>query len=166
MNKYSDNFIKVLFSIFLITSLVSCDEVGEIDKEMTTTGAYAGDWYIDATGTDGVKLFEHVKHSTYNTSANDNTMWIDDHGDGERIKSKFTISTETGSFSATNAPNLLAVGKTVTITQGQITKGGAVSKGGRKVDKIYFRVHYSDDAPGYDIIYEGHKVTGFYEDEY
>jgi len=166
MNRYKNNFIKVLFSIFLITSVVSCDKVGEIDKEMTTTGSYAGDWYVDATGTDGVKLFEHVKHSTYNTSANDNTMWIDDHGDGKDIKSKFTIDTGTGSFSATNSPNLLKTGTTTTITLGQITKDGAVSKGGRKVDKISFRVHYSSDPVGYDVIYEGHKVTGFYEDEY
>lgn len=175
MNTVKNNFIKVLFSIFLITSMTSCDEGGDPTKEeigMTTTGMYAGDWFVDITDSDGVLLAEHVVHNTYNTSANDNTMWMDDHGDGYQIKSKFAIDLNTGQFSATDAPNFLDVDadgnplSTVTITEGRITKFGATSKGGHVVDKIEFRVHYSYDAPGYDIIYVGHKRTGFGEDEY
>jgi len=164
-----NNFLKVLFSIFLITSLISCDEGGDPDKVMTTTGEFAGDWFITGTDTDGDILFENALHYTYNTSANDNTMWLDDHENGYYVKSKFTIDTNTGAFGATNAINANDGGdntSTVTITEGQIIKGGAVSKAGHKVDKITFRVHYSYDDPGYDIIYEGHKRTGFYEDEY
>jgi len=160
-----NNFLKVLFSIFLITSLISCDEGGDPDKVMTATGEFAGDWFITLTDSDGEVIVENALHSTYNTSANDNTMWIDDHENGYYIKSKFAIDKATGAFSATDSENILDSG-TVTITEGQIIKGGAVSKAGHKVDKITFRVHYSYDDPGYDIIYEGHKRTGFYEDEY
>jgi lipid-binding putative hydrolase len=172
MNKIKNNFIKVLFGIFLVTSLNSCDEGGDPSKEeigMTTTGAYAGDWYVTLTDSDGITLVEHALHSTYNTAANDNTMWIDDHSNGYVVKSKIFMNTATGSFFANDALNINDGGDndtTVTITGGQITKYGAVSKGGHPVDRIQFRVHYSYDPDGYDIIYDGHKRTGFLEDEY
>ncbi|HPW98573.1 MAG TPA: lipid-binding protein, partial [Flavobacterium sp.] len=69
-----------------------------------------------------------------------------------------------GTFSATDSENILDSG-TVTITEGKIEKNGAVTPGGHTVDKISFRAHYSYDAPGYDILYEGYKRTGFLEDE-
>lgn len=169
MNNLKNNFIKVLFSIFLITSLSSCDEGGEPDPGMTNVGKYAGDWYITISDSDGLTLAEHVLHSTYNSSANDNSMWIDDHGDGYVIKSKAFVNIATGQFFATDSPNINDGGSndtTVTITEGQITPYGAVSKGGHPVDRIQFRVHYSYDADGYDIIYDGHRRTGFPEDEY
>ena len=169
MNLVKNNFIKVLFSIFLITSLVSCDEGGDPDPGMTTTGNFAGDWFITLTDTDGHVLVEHALHSTYNTAANDNTMWLDDFENGYYIKSKIFMNTATGQFSATDALNIHDGGSddsTVTITEGQIIKNGATSKSGHVVDKITCRIHYSYDAPGYDIIYEGHRRTGFLEDEY
>ena len=55
---------------------------------------------------------------------------------------------------------------TVTINDGKIEKGAGLSKAGHVVDKISFRAHYSYDKDGYDILYEGHKRTGFKEDEY
>jgi hypothetical protein len=169
MNKFRNNFIKVLFGILLFTSFTSCDEGGDPDPGMTTTGQYAGDWFITLTDTDGNVLIENLLHSTYNTSANDNTMWFDDHAEGYVVKSKFAINTATGSFFATDSPNINDGGDNdtfVTITEGQITKFGALSKAGHPVDKIHLRVHYSYDPDGYDIIYEGHKRTGFLEDEY
>jgi hypothetical protein len=165
MNKLKINSIKVLFALFLLTSFSSCDEGGDPDPGMTNTGQYAGDWFISAKDSDGADVFEHALHSTYNTSANDNTMWIDDHENGYYIKCKITIN-EDGSFTATNSENLLDPGTTVTITQGKIEKNAALSQGGHTVDKISFRAHFSYDAAGYDIIYDGHKRTGFLEDEY
>jgi Lipid-binding putative hydrolase len=173
MNKIKNNIIKVLFSILLFTSFTSCDEGGEPDPGATTTVAYAGDWYIDIKDSDGASLASHVHHYSYNTSANDNTMWIDDQGDGYQIKCKVTVDIASGTFSAVNSPNLLDLdsvtglpASTVTITEGKIIKGGATSKGGHTVDKISFRAHFSYDTAGYDILYEGHKRTGFLEDEY
>jgi hypothetical protein len=169
MNKVKNNFIKVLFSIFLITSLASCDEGGDPDPGMTTTGKFAGEWFITGTDSDGAVLFEHALHSTFNTAANDNTMWLADFHNGYYIKSKIFMNVANGQFFATDALNIDDGGDndtTVTITEGQITPYGALSKAGHPVDKITFRVHYSYDAPGYDIIYEGHRRTGFLEDEY
>ncbi|OOG76226.1 lipid-binding protein [Flavobacterium sp. A45] len=169
MNKLKNNIIKVLFGILIMTSFSSCDEGGDPNPGGTTTEQFAGDWYIDISDASGI-LAQHVHHYTYNTAANDNTMWIDDHGDGYEIKCKMTINSD-GTFSATASPNLLdldATGKpqsTVTITEGKIEKGAAESKGGHKVDKISFKAEFSYD-PGTIITYEGHKRTGFKEDEY
>ncbi|MNL21923.1 Lipid-binding putative hydrolase [compost metagenome] len=92
-------------------------------------------------------------------------MWIDDHENGYVIKCKVDVDTKTGTFTATSAENILD-GSKVTITNGKIEKGAGVTKGGHKVDKISFRAHFDYDDAGYDILYEGHKRTGFYEDEY
>ena len=164
MNKVKNNFIKVLFSILIFTSFSSCDEGGKPDAGGTKTEQFAGDWFIDLTDSDGAAIAAHTLHSTYNTSANNNTMWIDDHTNGYVIKCKITINSD-GTFSATNSENIIDSG-TVTITEGKITKGAGISKAGHVVDKISFRAHFSYDAPGYDILYSGHKRTGFLEDEY
>lgn len=164
--------ITFLFAALGLSLFVSCDEGGEPSKAKiggTTTGQYAGDWFITLTDTDGNVLVEHALHSTYNTAANDNTMWLDDFEHGYFIKSKISINTVTGQFFANDALNIHDGGtddSTVTITEGQIVKNGAISKGGHLVDKITCRIHYSYDADGYDILYEGHKRTGFSEDEY
>lgn len=166
MNILKNNIIKVLFGILILTSFSSCDEGGDPNIGGTTTGDYAGDWFINLTDSNGDAVTEHALHSTYNTSANDNTMWIDDAKHGYVIKCKITIDTKTGTFTATSAENVLDPGTTVTITNGKIEKGAALSKGGHKVDKISFTAHFSYDAAGYDILYDGHKRTGFKEDEY
>jgi len=155
----------LLLSLFLALTLTSCDEGGDPDPGGTTVEKFAGDWFITLTDSDGATLVEHALHSTYNTSANDNTMWIDDHENGYWIKCKVTVNLADGTFTATNAENLLD-GSLVTITEGKIEKNAATSQGGHTVDKISFRAHFDYDADGYDILYEGHKRTGFLEDEY
>lgn len=165
MNKLKNNIIKILFGILVFTSFASCDEGGDPNPGGTTTGAFAGDWYINLTDSDGTAIVDHALHSTYNTSANDNTMWIDDHSNGYWLKCKVTVNLDNGTFSATDAENLID-GSFVTITDGKIEKGAAESKAGHVVDKISFRAHFDYDDEGYDILYEGHKRTGFKEDEY
>lgn len=179
MNKLKNNIIKVLFGILIMTSFSSCDEGGDPNPGGTTTEQFAGDWYINLSDASGI-FAEHVHHYTYNTAANDNTMWIDDHGEGYEIKCKITINND-GTFSTTASPNLATTydptkpttaannpayaSDTVIITEGKIEKGAAESKGGHKVDKISFKAEFSYD-PGTIITYDGHKRTGFKEDEY
>lgn len=165
MKKLKLNITRVLAVMFVLTAFVSCDEVGDTDPGGTTVESMAGDWYIDVSDSDGHVLYQHALHSTYNTAANNNTMWIDDAKRGYWIKCKVDVDVKTGTFTATAADNTLD-GSKVTITEGKIEKGAGVSKGGHKVDKISFRAHFDYDKAGYDIIYVGHKRTGFYEDEY
>ena len=164
MNKLKNKLTIAFFGLLVLVSFSSCDEGGDPDPGGTTVEDYAGDWFITLTDTDGNTLVENALHTTYNTSANDNTMWIDDHENGYWIKAKVTVNLADGTFTATDAENLLD-GSLVTITEGKIEKGAATSLGGHTVDKISFRAHFDYDADGYDILYEGHKRTGFLEDE-
>ena len=159
--------LKTLALCFIAISFASCDEGGEPEPGGTSMEQYAGDWWITLTDSDGETVVEHALHSTYNAAANDNTMWVDDHLGGYALKSKVNVNMEDGTFSAVDAENIsLEDQGTVTITEGRIIKGGGTSRGGHVVDSIYFRVHFSYDDPGYDIIHAGHKRTGFLEDEY
>jgi len=164
MNIVKNKILKIVFGLFLITSFASCDAGGDPDPGKTNTGQFAGDWFIDLTDSDGAHVADYSVHSTYNTAANDNTMWIDDYEHGYWIKCKVTVNAD-GTFSATDSENLYD-GSLVTITEGKIEKNAALSKAGHTVDKISFRAHFDYDAAGYDIIYTGHKRTGFKEDEY
>ena len=159
------NNILYLFLVLSITLFSSCDEGGNPDPGKTTTGQFAGDWFITLTDSDGGSIVDHALHYTYNTAANDNTLWIDDQKHGYYIKCKVTVNTANGTFSATDSENAID-GSKVTITDGKFEKGAGLSKAGHKVDKISFRAHFDYDDEGYDILYEGHKRTGFLEDEY
>lgn len=158
------NILKVALALIIFTSFSSCDEGGEPEQEGTTTGKFAGDWWVDVLDSDGATLVEHALTSTYNTAANDNTMWIDDDKNGWWIKCKMTINTETGEFSAVDQPNIIDSG-TVTITDGLISFGTGISKGGHVVNSIFFKAEFSYD-PGNILTFQGTQWTGFLEDEY
>jgi len=164
MKIFKNNIIKILFGILIFSSFSSCDETGDVNIGGTTTQDYSGDWYIDIKDSTGKVLVAHAHHYTYNTAANDNTMWIDDAKQGWWLKCKITVNLADGTFTATAQPNTIDSG-TVTITEGKIEKGAGLSKAGHKVDKISFKAEFSYD-PGYILTYEGHKRTGFLEDEY
>ena len=165
MNILKNKLTIAFFGLLVLMSFSSCDKGGEPNPGGTTVGKFAGDWFISLTDSDGASVVEHALHSTYNTSANDNTMWIDDYENGYFIKCKVTVNLADGTFTATNSENLLD-GSFVTITNGKIEKGAALSQAGHVVDKITFTAHFDYDADGYNIIYDGHKRTGFLEDEY
>ena len=165
MNKLKNKLTSAFFGLLVLISFTSCDIGGEPNPGGTTVEKFSGDWFISATDTDGASVFEHALHSTYNTAANDNTMWIDDHENGYYIKCKVTVNLAEGTFTASDAENLID-GSLVTITNGKIEKNAGLSKAGHVVDKISFKAHFDYDVPGYNIIYEGHKRTGFLEDEY
>lgn len=164
MKKFNFIFKSLILTLSLLT-LNSCDEVGDIDPGGTTTEAYAGEWFISIYDDSGNELVGHAIHATYNTSANDNTMWIDDDHNGWWLKSKFTIDLNSGQFSAESQENLQDLGSDVVITDGVIVKNGGTSKGGRTVDSIYFKAEFSYD-PGNVLIFQGHKRTGFLDDQY
>lgn len=159
------NSIIYLLLVLSVISISSCDEGGKPDPGKTTTGDFAGDWYINLKDETGAVVANNEIHSTYNTAANDNTMWIDDHLHGYALKCKITVNLTDGTFTAVAQPNIIDSG-TVTITDGKFEKGAGISKGGHVVDKISFKAHFSYDPATTIISYVGTKRTGFKEDEY
>ncbi|TDD96267.1 lipid-binding protein [Flavobacterium cellulosilyticum] len=164
MKLIKNNIIKILFGILILTSFSSCDEGGNPTIGGTTTKDFSGDWFITITDATGKVQVANALHYTYNTAANDNTMWIDDAKHGWYLKCKITVNLADGTFTATAQPNTIDSG-TVTITEGKIEKGAGKSKAGHVVDKISFKAVFSYDA-GTKLTFVGHKRTGFLEDEY
>ncbi len=167
-----------MLSILLITVFTSCDKGGEPEIGGTSTKVYSGDWFIKATNQLGVEVSGYHLYLTYNTADNNNTMWIDDWAtrtlpgtaagtpSGYYLRTKLTIDLNSGTFSAGSQVNLNNSPNTVIITNGSIVKGAGLSKAGHQVDKITFTGVFSDDPAGTVITFEGHKRTGFLEDEY
>lgn len=160
------NIYKAIFFVLTLSLFVSCDEGGEPDAGGTNVQDIAGDWWAIALWDDGTPAYggDFVQFSTYNTAANDNTFWLDDHDNWLELKAKVTLNADRLTFqSEPNTPELYT-DETVTITNGRITRGTYTTHSNTKVDQIFFDAEFSWD-PGTIYSYEGHWRTGFLEDE-
>lgn len=156
------------------------------DTGGTTTEKMANEWYVQLFLPNGSPAYApdyHGRIATYNTSANDNQIWIDDfpHISGTswtgdiyafRFKAQADLSNMT--FSATKSPSELKgfVGTTpvnyiinVNVTDGKVIPDGGRSKTGVTTDSIYMKIEFSDD-PGTIYTLKGHGRTRFAEDDY
>lgn len=152
--------------ILLAAGLVlgSCKK--EVDQPGETAAVkVANEWWVQLT-LDGQDIYGigHFQIATYNTSANDNTIWVDDYQNGWQAKFKATVDYNNLTFTAQNAQNEYYDIK-VNLTEGQIFPKGGHSLAGNIADSIHMKVEFSDD-PG--TIYEmnGVERTKFPEDDY
>jgi hypothetical protein len=159
--------IKTVLFLFTVSLFVSCDEGGDPDPGGTNVEAIAGDWWVVALNPDGQSTAfggDYVQFSTYNTAANDDTFWLDDHNNWMQIKSKATANLNVLTFvSEVNTPELYT-DETVTVTNGVFTRGTFTTASNTKVDEISFDAEFSWD-PGTVYKFKGHFRTGFLEDE-
>ena len=147
--------------IFLFSS---CQKVK--DPGATAAVKVANEWWVtlDLDGTQDVYGLGHFRIATYNTSANDNNIWIDDYENGWDVKFKTPVDYNTLTFSTTGAQNEY-YNITVNLTDGKILPKAGHSRSGNVADSIHMKVEFSDD-PG--TIYEmnGVERTRFAEDDY
>jgi len=146
----------------VIFALMSCQKV----KEPGATAAVkvANEWWVTLT-LDGSDIGPgHFRMATYNTSANDNNIWVDDYQSGWQFKIKTPIDYTALTFSTTGAQNEY-YNITVNLSDGKIFPKLGHSKSGNVVDSIHMKLEFSDD-PG--TIYEmnGVERTRFVEDDY
>jgi hypothetical protein len=106
----------------------------------------------------------HFKIATYNSSANDDSIWIDDFQNGYQVKFKAKADYTNLTFATSNAANQYYP-ITINLTDGKILLNAGHSKSGNVVDSIHMQLEFSDD-PG--TIYEmnGGARTRFAEDDY
>ncbi len=146
-----------------IAALNSCQKLK--DPGATSAVKVANEWWVTLT-LDGVDIYGigHFKIATYNTSANDNNIFIDDFKSGWGVKFKSQVDYTNLTFSANAAQNEY-YNITVNQTDGKIFPKGGHSKSGNVADSIHMKVEFSDD-PG--TIYEmnGVERTRFAEDDY
>jgi hypothetical protein len=156
--------ILLLITVAGIFSLNSCQKTK--DAGATSAVKVANEWWVtlDLGGTQDVFGIGHFKMATYNTSANDNNIWIDDYENGWDVKFKSLVDYKTLTFSATNSQNEY-YNITVNQTDGKILPKAGHSKSGNTADSIHMKVEFSDD-PGNVYEMNGVERTRFPEDDY
>ena len=154
---------KVFSVVIILTFLASCKknlpEVGG-----TVAEKVANEWWVTLKA-NGEDLYgTHLKIATYNTSANNNEIWVDDFHNVWDFKVKAQADFNALTFNATSQKNEY-YDITVDIKNGKILSGAGVSKTGNVTDSIYMEATFSDDSTTTYII-SGHARTRFSEDEY
>ena len=182
--------ISILTIVITAIAFSSCQKKPDVGG--TTTQKFANEWWVQLYEPSGSlpswwpsSYYAHI--ATYNTSANDNTFWIDDfptiatnpapaHWTGNVWAFKFKATANTGNltFTANQAASDL-VGTSnnnpvqykikVNVTEGKILENTGHSKTGVLTDSIYMKIEFSDD-PGTIYTMRGHARTKFAEDDY
>ena len=165
--------MKIIAAI-LISAVVFTACTKKPDIENTKAVKVANEWWVtlDLNGEKDVYGIGHFKMATYNTAANDDSLWVDDFQNGWGFKAKVKADYSQLTFAKSNASNAYYLPATpakfpitVNITDGKVLPGVGHTKSGNQADSIYMKIEFADD-PG--TIYEmvGHSRTGFFEDEY
>ncbi|HEY2721778.1 MAG TPA: lipid-binding protein [Chitinophagaceae bacterium] len=156
---------KISIGLFVIIVIVSFSCKKEVKPGNTAAVKAANGWWVTFTlGGADVYGLGTVFLSTYNTSANDDSLWVDDLGDSWEFKCKAKVDYSNLTFTTTNAQNEY-YNITVNLTDGKILPKAGRSKSGVATDSIYFKANFSDDPSN---IYEisGTARTGLAEDDY
>ncbi len=144
-----------LFSLVLF-GLFSCEKE-KIDPGMAPNSTLAGHWTVNEYSLDMVQTYGPAKLLTYNTSFDQNSIWIDNIYDSNiKMKANVLSATSfgmTGGIDANGNPDIAKI---------------SISEASIVADSIIFRVTMYD-AIG-DIIddyYEaGHRTTGWDDDHH
>jgi len=163
----------IIGTIFTIIAFSSCQKKPDVGG--TSAEKMANEWWVtlDQGTTRDVFGIGHFKIATYNSTANDNSIWVDDFENGWGFKSKVTADFSTLTFAAAGGTdnsyydpqNPTHFPKTVKITEGKIIPNAGHSKTGVLTDSVYFKIEFSDD-PGTIYSMPGHARTRFAEDDY
>lgn len=155
----------LLLSSFAIILLASCGKHLP-DVGGTSAQKIANEWWVtlDSVGKADYFGIGHIKIATYNTSANDDSIWVDDLGNGWNVKFKAKADFSNLTFGASNSSNLYYP-ITVNLNEGKVFLEAGHTRSGNVADSIHMKLEFSDD-PG--VIYEMNGVarTRFAEDDY
>jgi len=165
---------KIFFAIASSSIVfISCQKKPDIEN--TASVKMANEWWVTLDQGAQKDLFGigHFKIATYNTSANDNTMWVDDFKNGWGFKSKVKADYNALTFDAASGSDNLYYNPSspgsfpvnVKITNGKVLINAGHSKSGNITDSIYFNIEFADD-PGTIYTMTGTARTRFTEDEY
>ncbi len=155
-----------------ISLLNSCEKTK--DPGATSAVKVANEWWVtlDLNGTTDVYGIGHFRIATYNTSANDNSIFVDDYKNGYGFKINATANYSDLTFSSAPSasneyfiPGSSSFPETVTLTDGKILSKAGHSKSGIIADSIHMKVEFSDD-PGNIYEMNGVERTRFPEDDY
>ncbi len=163
--------ISILIIVVTILALNSCQKVK--DAGATSAVKVANEWWatLDSVGIPDYYGIGHIRIATYNTVANDGTIWVDDYQNGYVFKIKAAVDYTNLTFSsdATAANAYFVAGgnapATAHLTDGKIFPKAGHSKSGNIADSIHFKIEFSD-SPGFIYEMNGVERTRFKQDDY
>ena len=162
----------ILVSIIVAFIAGSCQKLKDVGATSAVT--IANEWWatLDSVGIPDYYGLGHIKIATYNTSANDNNIWVDDYKNGYGFKIVAAVDYKDLTFSSddSSANDYFVVGstsfpKSAHITDGKIFPKMGHSKSGNIVDSIHFKIEFSDN-PGFIYEMNGVARTRFPADDY
>lgn len=158
-------------ALFVSFSFVACDVETDEDAGGTNIEKLAGNWVVtvnavDANGkviyTDPLGLGS-IQINTYNTAANDDSMWVDDGGNFWNFKFKVPANPSSRTFACDSSfYDSKHSGKAV-ITNGKVLENAGKNLHGMPCDSIVFDIAFSDDTNKLVYRVSGTKYTGFTE---
>jgi Lipid-binding putative hydrolase len=156
---------KTLFAISIVITIFSISCKKDFNPGNTAAIKAANGWWVTFT-LDGADVYGLGTFflNTYNTSANDDSLWIDDLGNSWQFKCKVKVDYNNLTFSSTNSQNQY-YNITANFTEGKILAKAGKSRSGNAADSIYFKATFSDD-PTNTYVISGTARTGFIEDDY
>ncbi len=158
--------------IITMATLEACQKTK--DAGSTSAVNIANEWWVtlDSVGIPDVYGIGHIKITTYNTSANDNSIFVDDNKNGYGFKIKATTDYTNLTFSsiplAANEYYIqgsTSFPETVNLAEGKIFLKAGHSKSGNIADSIHMKLEFSDN-PGFIYEMNGVARTRFAEDDY
>ena len=155
---------KIIFIAIVLFAMAGCEKA--FDPGATKSVKISNEWWVDYY-VNGVDQFKPVKLVTYNTAANNDSIWIDDYGTFWDYKVRVKADLTNLTFAEANAQNVSYNSK-VKITEGKIMLKAAKSPTGLVTDSIYFKVAFDDDTTPFGTTYEvkGYARTGWAEDDH
>jgi hypothetical protein len=144
------------------------------DAGATSAVKVANEWWVtlDSVGIADYYGLGHQRILTYNTSANDNNIWVDDnkltYGFKIQAAVDYTSLTFTSAPLAENeyfVPGSPAFPETVHLTEGKIFPAMGHSRSGNVVDSLHMKLEFSD-SPGFIYEINGVARSRFPEDDY
>jgi len=156
---------KIILTIFILVGCICFSCKKDFKPGETSAVKAANGWWVTFT-LDGADVYSLGTFfiDTYNTSANDDSLWVDDLGHSWQFKVKTKVDYSNLTFSITNAENEYYP-ITVNLTEGKILPKAGRSRSGNPTDSIYFKANFSDD-PSNTYVISGTARTGFIEDDY
>lgn len=155
-------FKRIIFIAIVFFTMISCEKTYE--PGATKASQAANEWWVNLYLKGEPQLGSFVKMSSYNMSANNDSIWIDDFKNIWDFKCRTKFDAKNLTFQTTDAVNE-KYDITVTITDGKIMLDKAKSATGVVTDSIYFKIEFLDD-PGTIYEIKGTGRTKWAEDDY
>lgn len=158
-----------MYKIFKYSAILTLFFATSCKKNLPTIGGtasekIANEWWVTLKA-NGEDLYgTHLKIATYNTSANNSEIWVDDYHNVWDFKVKAQADLNALTFNALGQKNEY-YDITVDLKNGKILPKAGLSKSGNVTDSIYMEAAFSDDSTTTYTI-SGHARTRFIEDEY